>query len=85
MTPLVEMKIHFEGKFRISKRNTKASPQQHCHLDRSAVQSRDLRFLRYLLLQNGFGQVAGMVHIDPVLDGQLVGEQLQRNDLQHRG
>jgi hypothetical protein len=38
-----------------------------------------------LLLQNGFCQVAWMVHIDPVLDRQLVGNQLQGNDLQHGG
>ncbi len=36
-----------------------------------------------LLLQNGFCQVARMVYIDPVLDRQLVGNQLQGNDLQH--
>ena len=49
--------------------------------DRSAVDA----VLLPLLLQDGFGQVAGMVDIDPVLNGQLVGEQLQRNDLQHGG
>jgi hypothetical protein len=36
-----------------------------------------------LLLQNGFCQVAWMVHINPVLDRQLVGKQLQRDHLQH--
>ena len=43
----------------------------------------DTTALDTLLLQNGFGQVAWMVHINPVLDRQLVGKQLQRNHLQH--
>ncbi len=44
----------------------------------------NLLFLR-LFLQNGFCQVAWIVHINPVLDRQLVGKQLQRNHLQHGG
>jgi len=40
---------------------------------------------RPLFLQNGFYQVARLVHIDPVLNRQLVREQLQRNDFQHGG
>ena len=39
--------------------------------------------LSALLLQNGFCQVAWMVYINPVLDRQLVGKQLQRYHLQH--
>ena len=38
-----------------------------------------------VFLQDGFGQIAGMVHVDSVLNCELVGEQLQRNDLQHGG
>jgi hypothetical protein len=63
------MTTHFEGKFRISKRSIKASLQQICHLDRSVAEWRDLRFFPYLLLEDGFGQVAGMVNVDAVLNG----------------
>ncbi len=38
-----------------------------------------------LLVQDGFRQVARLVHVDPGLNGQLVSQQLQRNDLQHGG
>jgi hypothetical protein len=49
----VEMTIHFEGKFRFSRKSTKASSQQTCHLDRSVAQWRDLRFLWLLPYKTG--------------------------------
>ncbi len=57
----------------------------------SRAKPRDLRFngplmeMFSLLLQNGFHQVARIVDVDAVLNCQLVGEQLQGNDLQHGG
>ena len=40
---------------------------------------------RRLLLKDGFGQVAWVVYVDSVLDGELVGEELQGHYLQHGG
>ena len=43
------------------------------------------RDLLFLLLQDGFHEIARLVHVDAVLNRQLVGQQLQGNDLQHGG
>jgi hypothetical protein len=40
---------------------------------------------RRSLLQDGFGQVSWMVYVDSVLDGKLVGEELQGHYLEHGG
>ena len=42
-------------------------------------------FVPLLLLQNGFYQVAWLVHVDSILNRHLIGEQLQRDNFQHGG
>src|SRR5580698_10729114 len=39
----------------------------------------------HLLDGDGFGQVAGLVYVAAAPDGDVVGEQLQRHDLDERG
>jgi hypothetical protein len=51
----------------------------------SAVQRTRTGNVFSLLLQNGFHQIARLVHVDAVLNRHLIGQQLQRNDLQHGG
>ncbi len=41
--------------------------------------------IRHLLVEDGFGQVSWVIYVDSVLDGELVGEELQGHYLQHRG